>query len=99
MYVKISSEHYASVFTMRQIDVFSAPRLSVPVCLVEPVSSYSLDSIPSDYWKPLNDAAELIERIKQRTTKVCSQLLFSSSYDLILALSSSFLLNKEFDIA
>ncbi|KAF7314181.1 Protein kinase domain-containing protein [Mycena kentingensis (nom. inval.)] len=58
----------------RKIEIYAAPHLSTPCCLAEPVKSYSIDSLPSAYWKLYNDAALLVERIKQRTPKLILHL-------------------------
>jgi polo-like kinase 4 len=54
-----------------QVKVYSAPHLSTPCCLVEAVAVYPTAELPPEYWKQYNDAACLIEKIKQRTPKVC----------------------------
>ncbi|KAL1689133.1 hypothetical protein GGG16DRAFT_58466 [Schizophyllum commune] len=50
-----------------RIMVYSAPHLSAPCCLTEPLAEYALDALPSAYWKSYNDAAALVEKIRQRT--------------------------------
>lgn len=55
-----------------QIEVYSAPHLSLPCCLAEPTERYTIENLPSTYWRQYNDAALLVERIKQRTPKVCA---------------------------
>ncbi|TRM63926.1 kinase-like domain-containing protein [Schizophyllum amplum] len=52
------------------VKVYSAPHLSTPCCLTEPIAEYSLDALPSAYWKVYNDAAALVEKIKQRTPRL-----------------------------
>lgn len=52
------------------ISVYSAPHLSTPCCLVEPIQQFSVDNLPSTYWKQYNDAGRLINQIKQRTPKM-----------------------------
>ncbi|KAJ6512221.1 kinase-like domain-containing protein [Mycena vitilis] len=53
-----------------QIEVYSAPHLSLPCCLAEPTERYTIENLPSTYWRQYNDAALLVERIKQRTPKL-----------------------------
>ncbi|KAK0221803.1 hypothetical protein IW262DRAFT_931587 [Armillaria fumosa] len=53
-----------------QIRVFSAPHLSTPCCLAEPIAEFSIDQLPNKYWKQYNDAGRLIDRIKQRSPKL-----------------------------
>ncbi|KAJ7175802.1 kinase-like domain-containing protein [Mycena filopes] len=47
-----------------------APHLSSPCCLAEPTKKYTIDDLPSHHWRQYNDAALLVERIKQRTPKL-----------------------------
>ncbi|GLB38488.1 putative serine threonine-protein kinase PLK4 [Lyophyllum shimeji] len=53
-----------------KISVYSAPHLSSPCCLVEPTQQFSINALPSAYWKQYNDAARLLDQIKQRTPKL-----------------------------
>ncbi|KAI5827939.1 hypothetical protein K523DRAFT_373999 [Schizophyllum commune Tattone D] len=53
-----------------RIKVYSAPHLSAPCCLTEPLAEYALEALPSTYWKSYNDAAALVEKIKQRTPRL-----------------------------
>nr|GAT58797.1 predicted protein [Mycena chlorophos] len=53
-----------------KVEVYAAPHLSVPCCLAEPVKRFKLLELPTTYWKQYNDAALLVERIKQRTPKL-----------------------------
>ncbi|KAJ7644083.1 kinase-like domain-containing protein [Roridomyces roridus] len=53
-----------------EIEIYSAPHLSLPCCLAEPTKKYTVDSLPSAYWRQYNDAGLLVERIKQRTPKL-----------------------------
>ncbi|KAF8964438.1 kinase-like domain-containing protein [Flammula alnicola] len=52
------------------IKIFSAPHLSVPSCLVEPVQQYNINVLPCSYWKQYNDAAHFIDQIKQKTPQM-----------------------------
>ncbi|KAJ7134560.1 kinase-like domain-containing protein [Mycena epipterygia] len=53
-----------------EIAVYSAPHLSQPCCLAEPTNEYTIENLPSAYWRQYNDAALLVDRIKQRTPKL-----------------------------
>ncbi|KIK69646.1 hypothetical protein GYMLUDRAFT_79751 [Collybiopsis luxurians FD-317 M1] len=53
-----------------EVKVYSAPHLSTPCCLVEPVAEHRIDSLPREYWTQYNDAATLIDRLKQRTPRM-----------------------------
>jgi len=53
-----------------KVKVYSAPHLSTPCCLAEASAVYSIEKLPSAYWKQYNEAGRLIERLKQRTPKV-----------------------------
>ncbi|KAK7048305.1 hypothetical protein R3P38DRAFT_2868556 [Favolaschia claudopus] len=53
-----------------EIEVYDAPHLSLPCCLAEPNRKYTIENLPSTYWKQYNDASILVERIKQRTPKL-----------------------------
>ncbi|KAL1748031.1 hypothetical protein HDZ31DRAFT_60728 [Schizophyllum fasciatum] len=53
-----------------RIKVYSAPHLSSPCCLTEPMAEYALEGLPCSYWKSYNDAAALVEKIKQRTPRI-----------------------------
>ena len=61
-----------------QVKVYDAPHLSSPCCLAEPNAEYDIAELPSSYWKVYNDAAVLVDRIKQRTPKVSDMLLLPS---------------------
>ncbi|KAJ7601136.1 kinase-like domain-containing protein [Mycena floridula] len=54
----------------QNIKVHSAPHLSTPCCLVEPIEEYHIANLPAAYWKQYNDAGRLIDRIRQRTPKL-----------------------------
>jgi polo-like kinase 4 len=53
-----------------QIEVYSAPHLSVPSCLIEPMVIYALGDLPSKYWRQYNDAHIYVQGLKRRTPKV-----------------------------
>ncbi|KAJ6508874.1 kinase-like domain-containing protein [Mycena sanguinolenta] len=53
-----------------EIEVYSAPHLSLPCCLAEPTHKYTIEDLPVAYWRQYNDAALLVDRIKQRTPKL-----------------------------
>ncbi|KAF7291587.1 Protein kinase domain-containing protein [Mycena chlorophos] len=52
-----------------KVEIYAAPHLSVPCCLAEPIKRFKLLELPTTYWRQYNDAALLVERIKQRTPK------------------------------
>ncbi|KAF8895463.1 kinase-like domain-containing protein [Infundibulicybe gibba] len=54
----------------KEIGVYSAPHLSLPACLAEPNHEFTIQTLPTRYWKQYNDAYILIEQIKQRTPKM-----------------------------
>lgn len=58
-------------FRIIQVEVYAAPHLSTPCCLAEPVLVYSIQELPSLYWKRYNDAGRVVEQIKRKTPKVC----------------------------
>jgi hypothetical protein len=55
---------------MSKINLFSAPHLSTPCCLAEPIATYSLDNLPADQHKLYEQAKKVIEHIKRNVTKV-----------------------------
>ncbi|KZT12112.1 uncharacterized protein LAESUDRAFT_691279 [Laetiporus sulphureus 93-53] len=54
----------------RKVQVFSAPHLSTPCCLAEPLATYSLDDLPTVYWKSYDDAGRIVNHLKQRIPKL-----------------------------
>ncbi|KAH8104543.1 hypothetical protein BXZ70DRAFT_594195 [Cristinia sonorae] len=54
----------------RWIEVFSAPHLSSPSCLMEPTTRYELDELPAAYYKQYEDASRIISQVKQRIPKL-----------------------------
>ncbi|KAF9483502.1 hypothetical protein BDN70DRAFT_929196 [Pholiota conissans] len=50
--------------------IFDAPHLSVPSCLMEPVHRYTLENLPSKYWKQCNDAANFVDLIRRKIPRV-----------------------------
>ncbi|KZT19518.1 kinase-like protein [Neolentinus lepideus HHB14362 ss-1] len=57
-----------------KIEVYDAPHLSTPCCLVEPAATYTLDNLPQEYWKQYGDAGSVLRQIKQRTPKLTMHL-------------------------
>jgi polo-like kinase 4 len=55
---------------MSKIHLFSAPHLSTPCCLAEPIATYSLDDLPAGQYKLYEQAKKVIEHIKRNVTKV-----------------------------
>ena len=58
-----------------KIHLYSAPHLSTPCCLAEPIVTYSLDDLPADQYKLYEQAKKVIEHIKRNVTKVRPQVL------------------------
>ncbi|KAH9950661.1 kinase-like domain-containing protein [Amylocystis lapponica] len=52
------------------ISIYSAPHLSTPCCLAEPDATYSVGDLPGTYCKSYNDAARLVNQLKQRVPKL-----------------------------
>ncbi|KAG6819485.1 hypothetical protein H0H93_011384 [Arthromyces matolae] len=79
-----------------------APHLSSPSCLVEPTQQFTLQLLPSVYWKQYNDAARLVDQIKRRTpslvvylaTTKCTLMANAPQGDIELLVTSSTLSNK-----
>jgi hypothetical protein len=55
---------------LSKIHLFSAPHLSTPCCLAEPIATYSLGDLPADQYKLYEQAKKVIEHIKRNVTKV-----------------------------
>jgi hypothetical protein len=53
-----------------KIHVFSAPHLSTPCCLAEPIATHSLNELPLDRYKLYEQAKKVIEHIKRNIPKV-----------------------------
>jgi hypothetical protein len=53
-----------------KIHLFSAPHLSTPCCLAEPIATYSLDDLPAAQYKLYEQAKKVVEHIKRNVTKV-----------------------------
>ncbi|KAF5369505.1 hypothetical protein D9758_002528 [Tetrapyrgos nigripes] len=53
-----------------EIKTYSAPHLSIPCCLAEPLAIYLISDLPKIHWKQYNDAAILVSKIKQRTPRM-----------------------------
>ncbi|KAH9080478.1 hypothetical protein EDB83DRAFT_2513462 [Lactarius deliciosus] len=52
-----------------QILLYSAPHLSTPCCLAEPVATYSLNELPADWYTLYEQAKKVIEHIKRNVPK------------------------------
>ncbi|KAH9002640.1 hypothetical protein EDB86DRAFT_2800416 [Lactarius hatsudake] len=52
-----------------QILLYSAPHLSTPCCLAEPVATYSLNELPADWYRLYEQAKKVIEHIKRNVPK------------------------------
>jgi hypothetical protein len=53
-----------------KIRLFSAPHLSTPCCLAEPVITHSLNELPVDWYKLYEQANKVIEHMKRNVPKV-----------------------------
>lgn len=53
------------------VKVYSAPHLSTPCCLVEPVAQYTADDLPAVYRKQYATAVKVANGLKERIPKVC----------------------------
>ena len=53
-----------------KILLYSAPHLSTPCCLVEPIAIYSLSELPADWYRLYEQAKKVIEHIKRNVPKV-----------------------------
>ncbi|KAL6304318.1 kinase-like domain-containing protein [Sparassis latifolia] len=54
----------------KTIDIYSAPHLSTPCCLAEPIATYTLQDLPTRYWKLYDDAGHVVNQLKQRIPKL-----------------------------
>ncbi|KZT73741.1 hypothetical protein DAEQUDRAFT_807948 [Daedalea quercina L-15889] len=52
------------------IQVYSAPHLSTPCCLAEPLATHALGSLPEVYSRAYDDARRLVNQLKQRVPKL-----------------------------
>ena len=53
-----------------KIKVFSAPHLSTPCCLAEPLAEHEWASLPRTYWHLYDDASKVVNHLKERVPKV-----------------------------
>ncbi|KAH9841603.1 uncharacterized protein C8Q71DRAFT_339837 [Rhodofomes roseus] len=63
------------------IQVYSAPHLSTPCCLAEPLATYVLSGLPEAYRKAYDDANRLVNQLKQRVPKL---VLYQPDYKCTL---------------
>lgn len=66
----------AELMAIAQVEIYSAPHLSTPCCLVEPIAIYSPNDLPVPYRKQYDDASQIVEQLKQRIPKVWQYLRF-----------------------
>ena len=59
--------------TLRDVKIhfYSAPHLSTPCCLAEPIVTHSLNGLSADQYKLYEQAKKVIEHIKRNVPKVC----------------------------
>ena len=55
-----------------KISLYSAPHLSTPCCLIEPIATYWLNELPADWYRLYEQAKKVIEHIKRNVPKVRS---------------------------
>ncbi|KAI0786801.1 hypothetical protein C8Q75DRAFT_769333 [Abortiporus biennis] len=53
-----------------KIEVYSAPHLSSPCCLIEPFAVYTLQTLPNAYVKQYEDARKIVEHLKRKVPKM-----------------------------
>ncbi|KAI0074018.1 kinase-like protein [Panus rudis PR-1116 ss-1] len=53
-----------------KIEVHSAPHLSSPCCLTEPIATYTIHELPPSYWKLYNECSRIIQQLKKRIPKL-----------------------------
>lgn len=53
------------------VEVYSAPHLSTPCCLVEPRAKWGVDDIPEEVWSVYQETGRLVEKIRRKIPKVC----------------------------
>ncbi|KAH9936352.1 uncharacterized protein B0H18DRAFT_1113755 [Fomitopsis serialis] len=63
------------------IHVYSAPHLSTPCCLAEPLATYALSGLPEAYRKAYEDANRLVNQLKQRIPQL---VLYKPDHKCIL---------------
>ncbi|KAI1794204.1 kinase-like domain-containing protein [Ganoderma leucocontextum] len=52
------------------VEVYDAPHLSTPCCLVEPVAVYTPRQLPAKYGKQYEDAMQIVDQLNARIPKV-----------------------------
>ncbi len=69
---KVKSQLCDRKTLLREIEIllYSAPHLSTPCCLAEPIATYSLNELPADWYRLYEQAKKVIEHIKRNVTKV-----------------------------
>ena len=68
--VNCSLRHRETLLRDIKIHLFSAPHLSTPCCLAEPIVTYPLNELPVDQYRLYEQAKKVIEHIKRNVTKV-----------------------------
>jgi hypothetical protein len=64
--------HRRNLLRRIKIFIYSAPHLSTPCCLVEPIAMYWLNELPTDWYRLYEQAKKVIEHIKRNVPKVRS---------------------------
>ena len=83
--------------------VFSAPHLSSPCCLAEPVATWALEDLPKCYNKIYGDAARIVDELKRKIPKVCLRRSLSSyqiqtSKNLTIFRSSLYCIDRKLNV-
>ncbi len=78
---QVKSHLYDRRTLLRKIKIllYSAPHLSTPCCLAEPIATYSLNELPADWYRLYEQAKKVIEHIKRNVPKVCSSVRYDGT--------------------
>jgi hypothetical protein len=78
---QVKSHHCDRGTLLRKIKIllYSAPHLSTPCCLVEPIAIYALNELPADWYRLYEQAKKVIEHIKRNVPKVRSSSRYSGT--------------------
>ncbi|KAF7792613.1 hypothetical protein EIP86_003710 [Pleurotus ostreatoroseus] len=57
-----------------EVQIYDAPHLSTPCCLAEPLAVHPIADLPRRHWKIYNDAARMVDEMKQRVPKLVLHL-------------------------
>jgi hypothetical protein len=70
--ISLATQTATTHFTdaLPQVKVHSAPHLSTPCCVAEPLAEYALLDLPERYTKLYADTTRVVNKLKQRIPKV-----------------------------